>query len=205
MSSSPPRGLYDRHYYETSCEGFENNVESLSPRLKNFEHWIAPRISGVVLDLGFGRGELSIRAARLPQVDGVLSIDYSYDAVIMFMEWLKQESLETQRKIIQICDDIENILQYLNLTISHVIAFDVVEHIYPDQVTRLFTRLADRMTSGGKVYVVTPLSDAVPNERHVWLARVPDDLFKLIPATFSCAHIGLSGSGEDHMFEITRK
>lgn len=205
MNNSPPRDLYDRHYYETSCEGFDKDVDELSPRLVHFETWIAPRLEGVVLDIGFGRGELSIRSARLPKVSGVISIDYSYDAVIMFMERLKQEPKEIQRKIIQVCDDIENILQYLDLKISHIIAFDVVEHIYPDQVTRLFTRLAERMTQNGKVYVVTPLSNAVPNERHVWLARTPQDLFNLIPPDFECAHVGPSGSGEDHLFEITRK
>jgi len=205
MTISPPRNLYDRHYYETSCEGFENSIEVLGPRLRHFETWIAPRIGGVVLDIGFGRGELSIRAARLPNVVGVISIDYSYDAVVMFMERLKHEPAEIQGKIIQICDDIENILQYLNLTLSHVIAFDVIEHIYPDQVTRLFSHLYDRMGSGGKVYVVTPLSNEVLNERHVWLARTPDDLFKLIPVSFDCTHVGPSGSGEDHLFEITKR
>lgn len=204
-SSSPPRNLYDREYYETSCEGFDKDVNELSPRLAHFETWIAPYLQGIVLDIGFGRGELSIRSARLPKVEGVISIDYSYDAVIMFMERLKQEQQDIQRKIIQICDDVENILQYLNFKISHIIAFDVIEHIYPDQVTRLFTRLADRMVSGGKVYVVTPLSEAVPNERHVWLARTPQDLFNLIPSDFQCSHIGSSGSGEDHLFEIIRR
>ncbi len=205
MNTSPPRNLYDRHYYETSCEGFDNNIEQLSPRLKHFETWVSTQISGTILDIGFGRGELSIRAARLPTVLNIISIDYSYDAMIMFMERLKVEPVHVQNKIIQICGDIDNIIQYLNLSISHVVAFDVVEHIYPDQVTKLFTNLSDKMISDGKVFVVTPLSEAIPNERHVWLARTPSDLFKLIPSSFDCTHIGPSGSGEDHLFEIKRK
>lgn len=202
---SPPRSLYDREYYETNCEGFDKSVDELSPRLIHFETWIAPRLNGVVLDIGCGRGELSIRSARLPTVGGVISVDYSYDAITMLMERLKKEDRETQRKIIQICDDIDNILQYLDLKFSHVIAFDVVEHIYPDQVTKLFTRLSNKLIPAGKIYIITPLSEAIPNERHVWLARTPQDLFRLIPSNFDCVHVGPSGSGEDHLFEITKR
>lgn len=206
QSQSPPPELYDIDYYKNSCEGYADDVNQLSQRLSHFDTWVKPVIDGYVLDIGHGRGELSIHSARMSNVNNVTAIDYSHDAAVMFMEHLKKQPIDVKRKITQICGDIDIVLPCLNMVFSHVIAFDVVEHIYPIQVIRLFNNLAERMPSGGKIFIITPLSHAVPNERHVWLAKTPDDLFDLVQQEqFACKYVKYSGSGEDHLFEITKR
>lgn len=206
MTQSPPPELYDTNYYNTSCEGHNYTIDNPSPRLAKFDSWVAPHLGNAVLDLGYGRGELSIKAARLPTVGGVVSIDYSIDATKLFMDNLLREPIPVRRKIIQIYGDIDRILPHINIQFTSVIAFDVIEHIYPEQVRRLFDVLSGKVIPTGSVFVVTPLSTNTPNERHVWLAKQPADLFGLVNANyFSCAYVGYAGSGEDHMFQFTRK
>jgi cyclopropane fatty-acyl-phospholipid synthase-like methyltransferase len=61
--------------------------------------------------------------------------------------------------------NIKNYEDEFDIKYSHVIAFDVIEHIYPEQIARLFKTLSNRMVQGGKMFIVTPLSEVAPNER----------------------------------------
>lgn len=195
---------YDENYYKKACEGDKYSIDSLSPRLRHFEDWIAPQLEGTVFDIGFGRGELTIRSARLLQVNCVVAFDFSIDASIILINNLKQESELTRSKIWIVSADIDFILPHLSLRCQHVILFDVIEHLYPDQIKRLLRRLVSRLDLGGKVYISTPISKECTDAEHVWLARNPDDLKKLCPAGLSFLDRGWAGIGEDHLFELER-
>jgi predicted RNA methylase len=198
---SPSRKLYDHDYYESSCEGFDRSVDDLSPRLSKFTDWIAPQLNGVVADVGFGRGELSIHAARMPEVDRVFSFDYSLDATIIFMQNLQREPEWVVDKVTVIVDDVVT-MPKLDFEFDYVMAIDVIEHLYFEQLVRFMEFLTS--ATKHKIFVSTPLTKAEPNERHVWLAEKMDDLLKILPVGWGYTYLGYAGSGEDHFFEFHR-
>jgi len=73
----------------------------------------------------------------------------------------------------------------------------------PNDIVTIFKHAARLIPKGGKIFAITPVTQAPPNERHVWLARKPDDLKQFCPDfDFKC--LGHTGSGEDHKFEFTK-
>lgn len=202
-SVSPPRHLYDANYYETSCEGFDHTTDTPSPRLAWFDSWIKPHLKGVVADVGFGRGELTIKMARMPEIQSVWAFDYSPAASRFLIEKLEKEPNLSEKIVVMVVDFV-NMLQHLTTKFDHVVAFDVIEHIYPDQIRFFLKNMTDRLPVGGKIFASTPLSVQPCNERHVWMAKTPKDLQELCPSNLVCAHVGYSGVGEEHRFEFTK-
>lgn len=196
------RSLYDKNYYKTSCEGYNNSVDNLSTRLGNFFKIVGPQLYGTVSDIGFGRGELSIRAARLDNVKKVYAYDYSLDAAEIFISSLKKEPEHIIDKISITVDDILD--SYDTIAFSNFFMMvDVIEHLPFNGLKRLINDICDLTTD--KIFVSTPISNAKCNERHVWLARSKDDVASLLPWDWECNYLGPAGIGEDHFFEFKRK
>lgn len=203
MEKSPPRDLYDAKYYETSCEGFEYDTDKPSPRLAHFDSWIAPKIKGTVADIGFGRGELTIKMARMPQIQSVWAFDYSPAATRFLIEKLEKEPLLSEKIVVMLVDFV-NMLQHLTTKFDNIVAFDVIEHIYPDQIKFVLQNLTNRLPVGGKIFVSTPLSSLPCNERHVWMAKNPAELQAMCPPNLKSQHVGYAGVGEENLFEMTK-
>jgi len=204
MKKSPPRSLYDAEYYETSCEGFDHSVDNPSPRLACYDSWIKPQLSGGnVADIGFGRGEFTIKTARLPHIDKVWSFDYSPAAGRMLLENLEKEP-ELGEKINIILSDFVEILPQLDVMFNNVIMFDVIEHIYPDQIKFVTETLDQLMPYNGKIFLSTPLSKEPCNERHVWMASTVEELQAMFPSSIRVTHKGYSGVGEENWFEAVK-
>lgn len=203
ISKSPPRQLYDANYYLTSCEGFETTTDKPSPRLAWFDSWIKPHLHGTVADIGFGRGELTIKMARMPNVQSVWAFDYSPAATRFLIEKLEKEPVLSEKIVVMLVDFV-NMLKHLTIKFDHIVAFDVIEHIYPDQIKFVLQNLTDRLPVGGKIFVSTPLSRQPCNERHVWMAGTPQDLQNLCPSNLISKHVGYSGVGEENRFEMTK-
>jgi cyclopropane fatty-acyl-phospholipid synthase-like methyltransferase len=202
-----PRSLYDEAYYKTNCEGWELPPGQLSKRLKSYEGWVDKELDKApgqtVIDLGFGRGEISIVLSRHPNVKKVLAIDYSL-AAGHFLLSLMRDAKAVLDKIDVIITDASQFLRLLKDTeINHIVAFDVIEHLVPNDIVTIFRHAARLMPKDGKIFVITPVTQAPPNERHVWLARKPEDL-RQFGVGFDFRHLGFTGSGEDHKFEFTK-
>jgi len=197
--------LYDAKYYETSCEGFESHydTDTPSPRLAHFDSWIKPQIRGTVADIGFGRGELTIKMARMDTISSVWAYDYSPAAARFLIEKLEKEPLLSEKIIVMLVDFV-NMLQHMTTKFDNIVAFDVIEHIYPDQIRFVLKNLTDRLPIDGKIFVSTPLSSQPCNQRHVWMAKTPAELQAMCPPNLKSTHVGYAGVGEENLFEMIK-
>lgn len=161
-----------------------------------------------VMDLGFGRGEISLKLAQHPNVKRVIAIDYSPAAGKILLSHL-QNNDTLANKIDVIISDASHFLSLLGIPIiDHIVAFDVIEHLMVYDIIMVFRHAARLLPKGGKIFVITPLSQYATNERHVWLARKPEDLGQFSVGQFGVGfdfrYLGYAGSGEDHKFEFTK-
>jgi 2-polyprenyl-3-methyl-5-hydroxy-6-metoxy-1,4-benzoquinol methylase len=193
------RHLYDAKYYLTACEGYNCNIDILSPRLQSVYNAALPHLKGVVLDAGCGRGELTIRAARLEAVQQVHSIDYSPDAIRILLDNLSKEDTTTTDKVHIHMDTVDTFLSYTNVSYNCVLLSDVVEHI-PFVAAQALIKSLSLITK--TIIVSTPISQAHPNECHLWLARSEVDILQMAP-DFRVINHGYAGSGEDYIFELS--
>jgi len=201
-----PRCLYDEQYYRTNCEGWELPPGQLSVRLRSYEGWVDKVFDTgrdlVVMDLGFGRGEITLRMASHKNVRRVVAVDYSSSAGKILLSLMGNDDVVAD-KVSVVISDANGFLSLLGARINHIVAFDVIEHLLPEQITCFFAHAARLIPEGGKIFIITPITQAPTNDRHVWLVRKPDDLCKLA-CGFECKCIGHTGSGDDHKFEFTR-
>jgi hypothetical protein len=82
-----------------------------------------------------------------------------------------------------------------------VLLSDIVEHITfikAQELVRTISAFTDI------IIVSTPISQAQPNERHLWLARSDTDIQRMAP-DFEVTNRGYAGSGEDYVFELKKK
>jgi len=204
-----PRKLYDEAYYKTNCEGWELPPGQLSQRLKSYEGWVDKELDKAgghcqtVIDLGFGRGEISVKLAQHPNVKKVLAIDYSMAAGHFLLSLIRDNDALADKIDVLITDAAQFMRLLRDTEINHIVAFDVIEHLVPNDIVTIFRYAARIMPKGGKIFAITPVTQAPPNERHVWLARKPEDL-RQFGVDFEFKHLGYTGSGEDHKFEFTR-
>lgn len=150
-NKSVPSKVYDKQYYLTINDGGalgkQNN--SLSPRLAYMLKKANVRKNDVVLDVGCGTGELCFAAAKKAKM--IVGIDYSSDAIKMCNK--KKESARERSKIIFIKGDATKIRLKHKFTV--VFMTDVVEHLYPAQLSKLFDDLKPILAKNAKIYIHT--------------------------------------------------
>ena len=96
---------------------------------------------------------------------------------------------------------IDLFLSYTNVLYDCVLLSDVVEHI-PFVAAQAL--IADLSLVTKTIIVSTPISQDHANERHLWLARSEGDIMKMAP-DFQVTNHGYAGSGEDYIFELTKR
>lgn len=194
------RYLYNDEYYLEGCEGFNYTVDNLSPRLQSVYDASLPYLTGKIIDVGCGRGELTIRAARLDSVKQVHAIDYSPHAIKLALQNLAKEPDTITDKISLHCDTISKFLSYTTTEqYNCAILADIVEHIPFEDAKKLIESI-----KSNAIIITTPISNAQPNERHLWLAKSENDIQNLAP-DFNVFNYGYAGSGEDYTFILTRR
>jgi len=153
-SSAVIRDAYTSSYYLLDCGGFDSfkrtgGVKLDDPRLRTVAQLatLAPR--GRALDLGCGRGELSIQLARM-RFD-VTAIDYSPDAIALAKSAAARSGIGA--KIRYLCDDLVN--APLDGEYDAVVAADVIEHLSPAELDRLYERIAAHLSPQGLFVIHT--------------------------------------------------
>ena len=112
-----------------------------------------------VLDVGCGRGEVVLYCARR----GIyaVGIDYSEDAISIAKRTKSTHTLDEQKKMRFICDDVSNIKEE---SFDRIFMLDVVEHLHDWKLTQLFQVCKKILAPNGQIIIHT-----LPNR---WLYEI---------------------------------
>jgi len=170
LDTVPPE-VYTRDYYEQHCQGhteFQQSHGGVIPDRLRIPLTAAHVSAGMtVLDVGCGRGEILLQTARL----GTRS--YGFDYALPAVE-ITMEALKGQPDHMRILAHLSNAqrLPYPDQTFDRVFMLDVVEHLYPEELHRVFCEIKRVLTPTGKLIVHT-----MPN---TWYYAVGYPLFRLV-------------------------
>jgi 2-polyprenyl-3-methyl-5-hydroxy-6-metoxy-1,4-benzoquinol methylase len=154
-SSEGIRDTYTKEYYLKDCGGFDSFHRThgsvlVDNRLRAVAGIASLARPGRALDLGCGRGEVSIALAR--QGLAVTAVDYSRDAIELArgaVAALNDPSLNIEF----ICDDLNR--SSFSGIYDSVVASDVIEHLMPGELDTLYARVADHLAQDGLFVVHT--------------------------------------------------
>lgn len=156
---SLPSTLYNREYFLTACEGYDEFLKSegqhLSRRLED-AFTVAEVSEGMrLLDVGCGRGEIIRHCMRL----GVeaYGIDYAQVAARMTTEVIAHERRFSRDKNhnagVYLAD--AKYLPFPDSFFDRVLLFDVVEHLYPWELSRALSQIRRVLKPDGKLIIHT--------------------------------------------------
>jgi 2-polyprenyl-3-methyl-5-hydroxy-6-metoxy-1,4-benzoquinol methylase len=154
-SSSGLRTAYTKEYYLFDCEGHEAFKRSAGAKLEDARLEAVAKLVGAgpvnrALDLGCGRGELSLELAR--RGFEVTAIDYSEDAVQITKEAINR-SPNLARQISVQCNDV-NAAEF-GERCGIAVAVDLIEHMEPGELDKLYRKVADHLALDGLFIVHT--------------------------------------------------
>jgi predicted O-methyltransferase YrrM len=154
-SSISLRGAYTNDYYLLDCEGHEAFKRTLGAKLEDTRLRAVAKLAGAsaanrALDLGCGRGELSIELAR--RGFEVTAIDYSENAIQIAKDAVSH-SPEISHLISLECSDVNAASMQGPYGIA--VAADLIEHMIPAELERLYQRTAEHLARDGLFIVHT--------------------------------------------------
>lgn len=183
-SSKEIRSAYTESYYLHHCGGFDGyNLDkglSLSdPRLRAVADLAELAPVGRAIDLGCGRGELSVHLARLGH--DVTAVDYS-ESAIRLAKAAAQDAAAVAARTLRInfhCGDVG----HLDLSGSYdvVVASDLIEHLTPEELDRLYSRISSRLSPHGLFIVHTFPNAWYYKYGHAWRLRQARELDAYLP------------------------
>lgn len=154
-SSIALRGAYTKDYYMLDCGGFDAFKRTFGstledPRLEALAKIARAAPVSRALDLGCGRGELSLELAR--QGFEVTAIDYSEDAMAIAREAISRNP-ELSSSISLECNDVN--AAEMRGKYSIAVAADLIEHMKPAELDRLYQRTAKHLAQDGLFIIHT--------------------------------------------------
>jgi glycosyltransferase involved in cell wall biosynthesis len=174
-----PPEVYTRKYYLMDMVASAEFTKSRGLELCA-QHAQALELSGIkegdrVLDVGCGCGELTFHSAI--QGARAIGIDYAASAVDLAKEALRDFSPEIQERvqfIVASAEDCE-MIEAESEGFDRVFLMDVIEHLHPWQIERVYRRLYRALKPGGKIICHT-----WPNRWHtVYLYPIVYYIFRL--------------------------
>jgi len=153
MEKSVPRKLYTEEYFLAACEGFEKFSHGKFSARFHYALSLADIKKGMyVLDVGTGRGEIAISAAKAGAY--VEAIDYSQAAIK-----IARKSLRLNRKItkrVRITKMDAKKISFPDKSFDRVFMLDVVEHLSSKELEQVFLEIKRVTKPGGKIIIHTP-------------------------------------------------
>jgi len=148
------RETYTSAYYLQDCGGFDQYARTGGKRIDEDARLLAVaaiaglKTSGRILDLGCGRGELAHYFAE--QGFEVTAVDYS-EAAIELVERTFRDEPDLRTRVELICSDVCSVP--LSGYYDAAVASDVIEHLSPEELDRLYARVAKHLSADG-IFVV---------------------------------------------------
>lgn len=162
MRSVDPE-IYTEDYFLRDCADFEeykrSKGETLGPRLKRVVKYISLKPGMTVLDIGCGRGELAIWAAK--KGARVTAIDYSKAAVKLTKAAISRKPKKVKDRIkvkLLNAKDVDKLRGKFDL----IVMTDVLEHLYPEEQRIIIGKLNKITKRGGRI-----LAHTEPNHIYV--------------------------------------
>jgi predicted O-methyltransferase YrrM len=157
-TSADLRSSYVASYYLGDCAGSDTfkrdkSGRLLDARLRSVADLIGTAPLGRALDLGSGRGELSIHLARSGY--RVLSIDYSQDAIDLAKK--ASDAAGCSAGIDYYCGDVNS--APLSGVYSLAVASDMVERLTSGELDGLYERVAAHLSSDG-IFIIHTFPNA---------------------------------------------
>ena len=154
-SSEGVRPAYIEDYYLRDCGGFDSakrtgGTRIEDPRLVAVATIAAAARVGRALDLGCGRGEVSVFLAGLGHE--VLAVDYSSEAIALSARACSLVGSLASRIELR-CQDVNQ--TQLSGQYDVAVASDLIEHMAPEELDRLYERVADHLHPKGLFVVHT--------------------------------------------------
>lgn len=156
VESGAIRKSYTASYYLRDCGGWDSFGQSRGRELRD------ARLRSVfdltmmhqprrVLDLGCGRGEIAYQAAA--QNCEVVALDYSPDAIEIARSSLADAPAEIRDRITLLCEDATKI--NLPQPVDVALAGDLIEHMAPAELDKLYAAVARQLTPAGMFVIHT--------------------------------------------------
>ncbi len=148
--------VYTKKYYLSDCTGYQEFKKSfgkeLEPRLRELIKILDIRPRMKVLDIGCGRGEMVIYAAK--NKAEAVGIDYSESAIYLANFAKNKQSEKIKNRI---SFEVMNAkkLSFSDSTFDLVILTDVVEHLYPEELELVFEEIKRVLKNKGLVIIHT--------------------------------------------------
>lgn len=166
---------YSEEYFLANCDGYREYLEFggtvLTRRLKLLWKFLDVQTGMRVLDVGCGRGEMIVYC-KLMGVSAV-GIDYSINALRLAKSAIEQNDTEDwDSPGISLSN--AKYLPFLSNSFDRIIMSDIVEHLYPDELTTAFNETYRVLRPGGKLLIHT-----MPN---LWYYRYGYPIYRSIRA-----------------------
>jgi ubiquinone/menaquinone biosynthesis C-methylase UbiE len=153
-----PSTFYNEQYYLTACEGYnsftaESGEEVISPRLAAALKLVVVNQGERVLDIGCGRGEAILHLAQSGAV--AYGVDYSSDALRIARRHLSAEKKEHQGQNIYLVQADAKWLPFKDSSFDKLLMFDIIEHLYPWELTEALREARRVLVPGGQLLIHT--------------------------------------------------
>ena len=155
VSSDQIRDAYTQSYYLFDCGGFNSYKKSHGlrledPRLRAVAQIanLAPR--GRALDLGCGRGEISLSLAR--SAYEVTAVDYSRSAIELAVA-AERSAMDPSLRISWHCEDVTKCP--LDGMYDVTVASDLIEHLSPGELENLYLHVSAHLSLDGLFVIHT--------------------------------------------------
>jgi cyclopropane fatty-acyl-phospholipid synthase-like methyltransferase len=158
-SSSTKHTEYSEDYFLTACDGHAEYSTGrglvLSERLQAIWHYLQVQPGITVLDLGCGRGEITVQCG-LTGADAV-GIDYSIASIRLAGETIRHaENLNRdlwRRPLLAVGN--AKLLPFEDRTFDRAVMSDLVEHLYPAELAIALEEVYRVLAPGGELLIHT--------------------------------------------------
>ncbi len=168
LPSVPPE-TYSRDYFLTECDGHQEFLDGTLPaRLQATLRFAGPLQEKRVLDVGSGRGEVTLYCAQ--QGADAYGVDYAREALALAQA--AQVQLQVPPAVAHFQRADSQFLPFKPETFDLIFMLDIVEHLYPRQLDHALREVYRTLKEEGVLIVHT-----MPN---LWYYRWGYPLYRLV-------------------------